>query len=880
MQTVASYQKNIFKYWADKLGLNYALAITTAIFFGMSLTHSARAQENILSRPVTLQLSNVALAEALSAVGKEAGAFIAYSTTQLDTQRKVSVMANGTPLGEILGELLGKDFSKLLVEGNRITIQASSGKGKVTGLVQTADGKPASYATVGIQGYPNTRTDEQGRFTLQGIEPGRQKINASAVGYSSTVQDIVVDANQTADITFTLQQTGQLSEVVVTASRVQESIDEVPSSVTILNAAQIEQQANINNSISEILGFTVPGLGPSTNKATNSGQTLRGRSVLVLIDGIPQSTPLMNGARDIRSIDPAVIERVEIIKGATSIYGNGSGGGIINYITKKPDGNKKISGQTTVGTNGHPGHLANTVGYRLSQVLHGTINQFSYVAGGTYNYNGVFKDAEGNVLAQDDGLSQTYSYNIFAKAAYQFNPSSNLTLSYNMFRSLQESDYINQNGVYGQQPSIGIPGENPGAPAGTPQNHNAFITYRNDALPLNTFLELTGYFQRFLSTNRYVERANGWYGPGQTQISSKKSGLRLNLNTPWGSSLIKGNVVYGLDLLGDVTSQPLLDGRIYIPDMDMTNFAPYAQLKVDIAEYLIFKGGARYENAKVKIADFYTLATGPNGEGSIPVTGATLSYNATMFNAGLRYTRFDAFNPFISFSQGFGLNELGRIVRSSQESTLTQLQTDPIITNNYEAGVSSRFGLVHLTAAYYISTSKLGANLVDRGDGYMMPQRAPERVYGYELTADAYLLPNLTIGATYAYVEGKAELEDGTKQYLTGSRIAPPKATAYVYYAPVDRLNLQLFWVHTGNRDRFEPLDNGTYRSAEGPTKAVNLFNLNASYRFNRALRASLGVENLFNNAYFPFYSQYNARDEQYYMGNGAKASLNISYSF
>ncbi|SEK78923.1 TonB-dependent receptor [Parapedobacter koreensis] len=869
MQTVISYQKNIS-----------AFLLIIAIFLSTFFVNTVWAQENVLTKPITLQLTNVTLAEALSAVGKEAGAPISYSSSQFDTQRRVSIAASGTPLSEVLAELLGKDFNKLLVEGNRITIQASSGKGKVTGTVQTADGKPAAYVTVGIQGYRNTRTDEQGHFSLEGVEAGAHQLNASAVGYSTATQEITVAPDQTADITFTLQQTGQLSEVIVTASRVQESIDEVPSSVTILNAAQIEQQANINNSISEILGFTVPGLGPSTNKATNSGQTLRGRSVLVLIDGIPQSTPLMNGSRDIRSIDPAIIERVEIIKGATSIYGNGSGGGIINYITKKPDGDKKISGQTTLGTNGQPGHLANTMGYRISQVLHGTIDQFSYVAGGSYNYNGVFKDAEGNVLAQDDGLSQTYSYNIFAKAAYQFNASSNLTLSYSTFHSLQETDYINQSGVYGERPSIGIKGEYPGDPAGTPQNHNAFLTYRNEALPLNTFLELTGYYQRFLSTNRYVERANGWYGPGQTQISSKKKGVRLNLSTPWGNGIVKGNVVYGVDLLGDVTSQPLLDGRIYIPNMDMTNFAPYAQLKADIAEYLIFKGGIRYENATVKIADFNTLATGPNGEGSIPVTGATLSYNATIFNAGLRYTKFDAFNPFVSFSQGFGLNELGRIVRSAEESTLTQLQTDPIITNNYEVGVSSRFSLLHLTAAYYISTSKLGANLVDRGDGYMVPQRAPERVYGYELTADAYLLPNLTVGATYAYVEGKAELENGTKQYLTGSRIAPPKATAYVYYAPVDRLNLQLFWVYTGDRDRFNPLDNGTYRSSEGPTKAVNLFNLNASYRFSQALRASLGVENLFNNAYFPYYSQYSALNEQYYMGNGAKTSLSISYSF
>ncbi len=42
-----------------------------------------------------------------------------------------------------------------------------------------------------------------------------------------------------------------------------------------------------------------------------------------MVDGIPQSTPLRNGGRDMRTIDPSAIERIEVIKGATAIYGNG-----------------------------------------------------------------------------------------------------------------------------------------------------------------------------------------------------------------------------------------------------------------------------------------------------------------------------------------------------------------------------------------------------------------------------------------------------------------------------------------------------------------------------------------------------------------------------
>ena len=50
--------------------------------------------------------------------------------------------------------------------------------------------------------------------------------------------------------------------------------------------------------------------------------------MLVLIGGVQQSTPLRNGGRDLRIIDPSAIERIEVIKGATSIYSNGADGGI------------------------------------------------------------------------------------------------------------------------------------------------------------------------------------------------------------------------------------------------------------------------------------------------------------------------------------------------------------------------------------------------------------------------------------------------------------------------------------------------------------------------------------------------------------------------
>jgi iron complex outermembrane receptor protein len=750
----------------------------------------------------------------------------------------------------------------------------------LAGTVSDTDGHPLRYATVGVRGGQSSQTDDQGRFLLTGLSAGVVRITVSLVGYQTETKDIQPVTDHIAEVSFILRGGNALSEVIITAGRKPESLKDVPSSVSILTARDVKEQLNVNPSIAAILGNTIPGLGTSSNKATNAGQTLRGRQVLVLIDGIPQSTPLMNGSRDIRTLDPAVIERVEVIKGATSIYGNGSAGGIINFITKMPVMDRSFSGTTNMGINGNLAHPSNTLGYRVSQSFSGTVNKLSYVVNGTYNYTGVLKDAKGNVNAQPDGLGENSLYNAFAKLAYKPNAHSELVASYNLFRSVQNSDYINVTGKYGLTPSVGQKGDDPGEPAGTPYNHNALISYHNDALPLMSSLDVSAYYNSFVSMNRYVEQGTAWYGPGQTKIQSFKKGVRLTLNTPWKlGNFGAGEVTYGLDLLNDRTNQILTDSRVYIPDMNMLNVAPYAQLNIDLMANFVFKAGVRYENADVKVKDFSTIATGPNGEGSIPVTGGKIPYNATTFNAGLRYNKYEVFNPFLSFSQGFAINELGRILRRATSNTLESIATDPIITNNYEAGFSSRLGIVSLTASYYISTSKLGANLVDVG-GFLVAQREPERIHGYEFTADVNVSRELTLGGSYSFVEGKAEQADGTKAYMNGLRIAPPKATAYLSYRPLSALDMKLFWVYTSSRDRFDVRASNLYANSEGPVEPVSLFNLSAAYRLNSKWSAGLGVENLLNKAYYPVVSQYRAIDAEYVRGNGATMSLNVSYNF
>src|SRR5687767_1589156 len=226
--------------------------------------------------------------------------------------------------------------------------------GTIKGIIRTSDNKPAVSATIRLKGTKKAvLTNSEGVFRIENVAPGNYGLEISSIGYRPLEKEIQVDVNGTTDIAIELSDAQtELREVIVSAGRTRETIDEVPSSVSIVGLKTMQQNINITPNLGDILENRVPGLAPSTGLSSNFGQTLRGRSLLIMVDGVPQSTPLRNGAMDIRALDPAVIERIEVVKGATAIYGNGAAGGLINYFTRNPKTSKLLNSQTAVSTTG------------------------------------------------------------------------------------------------------------------------------------------------------------------------------------------------------------------------------------------------------------------------------------------------------------------------------------------------------------------------------------------------------------------------------------------------------------------------------------------------------------------------------------------------
>lgn len=765
--------------------------------------------------------------------------------------------------------------------------QNESTLGAIKGIIVTNSNKPVVSATVRIKGTrKNTLTNNEGSFIIDKIQPGDYVLEVSSIGFQSLEKRIIVSANITSDITIRLSDAQtQLSEVIVSAGRTKETIDEVPSSVSIMSLKTLQQNINITTNLGDILENRISGLAPSTGLSSNFGQTLRGRSLLIMVDGVPQSTPLRNGAMDLRALDPAVIERIEVVKGATAIYGNGAAGGLINYLTRNPRTTRLINSHTSIGMTGSLVESSNSMGARISQMIYGDKGKFSYAVSGVYEQTGEHKDAEGDVLPPVYGLGETDSYNAFTKLGYEFNNNHKVQATYNFYSSRQPTNYITVNGDYKtDKKTTAKLGENKGVPQGVKGNHNLSIQFSGNTGIANTRYDADVYYQSVDNIFFYSET---FVDGGVSRILSKKNGVRVVFNTPLVLKKLEANFTYGLDAQRDKTSQPLVDGRTWVPEMNMFNLAPFVQTKFTLFDKLVMKGGIRYEKVNIGVNDYATLPTRNTSTGvitpSMNVKGGDLKYNTLVSNIGLRYNLSDYFSPYLSFSQGFSVSDIGLALRAARVNEITKINTEAVVIDNYEAGFVSKLKNIRFEATGYISKSSLGANSVFQ-NGIFVVVRTPERIWGYELAVDVQVLKSLQTGLTYTYVEGRLDADndgkyDGLKdEYLPGQRIAPPKLTGYADYAIIPgKLNVLLQYTKIMNRDRFARNSSGSYNPFKAPVKSYAILNSSIGYNFNESTSLNLGIENMLNENYFTARSQYGAFNDSYTKGKGAAYRLTLN---
>ena len=126
-----------------------------------------------------------------------------------------------------------------------------------------------------------------------------------------------------------------LDAVVVTASRTPRSLKDIPTITQVVPPQEIKLISP--NSVADLLQMVLPGVQMGQHGAQDrvTVQGLSADYVLFLVDGERMTTD-GNGSVDLERIDPANIQRIEIVRGAASaLYGSNAIGGVINIITRE-----------------------------------------------------------------------------------------------------------------------------------------------------------------------------------------------------------------------------------------------------------------------------------------------------------------------------------------------------------------------------------------------------------------------------------------------------------------------------------------------------------------------------------------------------------------
>ena len=318
--------------------------------FLQSFASDAYAQKTRL----VLNYTNTSLETVLDAIENQSEFYFLYNQKLIDVQRKVSVRANNQLVEDVLNALFkgtNVEYSivdrKIVLAPEVLGAQAQQPR-SVSGAVTDRTGSPLPGVTVVLKGTTTgTITGADGRYQLSNIEANSILV-FSFVGMQT--QEIAVGSQGVINVNM-VEETIGIDEVVAIGYGVAKKSD-LTGAITQIKADDMKNYTPSN--VSDFLRTTIPGMsvGYSTNAKGNSSLLIRGEttltagsSPLIVLDGV-----IYNG--DISDINPDDIERLDIMKDASSaaVYGSRATNGVIAITTKKGTGDKPtITLNSTVG---------------------------------------------------------------------------------------------------------------------------------------------------------------------------------------------------------------------------------------------------------------------------------------------------------------------------------------------------------------------------------------------------------------------------------------------------------------------------------------------------------------------------------------------------
>lgn len=551
-----------------------------------------------------------------------------------------------------------------------------------------------------------------------------------------------------------------LAEIIVTATRRSERLQDVPMSITALSGEELTKRGanDVNDIIANSPGLSNPaqGLGTENNLiirgvATGAGSTLAQATVSLLLDDID----LNPGAVTFGTADPKIVDvqRVEILRGPQgTLFGAGSLSGVVRYISNKPDlnnysGSVQVTGSSTDGGGGsedltgvlNAPLIEGKLGARLAAYYDNDAGWVDDQGRGLSNVNGTHTYGvrlslsakptdELSVIftGMDDRtneLGSTASY-YFAqpgvsdyKTQQPYYSVGSAVLDTHIFNLLTTwtpawgtvvsttnyfDRYINGTQDLGNLlPALGLtvpPGQNPSAPSVGPNTvHDISQEFRFDSPQMGPFRYNAGVFYQRVASD-----------PSQV----------VTTNSP-GASLALGAYIWA------VQWQAAAFGSATYTVADRIDFSAGVRVSKDVVHFDTIESG------------FLAGAPSLGGEVDKPVTPrATITFRQT-----------NDLTWYVQAAKGYRVG--GPNVTAGNNSTLSSYHPDSLW--NYELGSKARLfnGTLNLdTSLYDIEWSNMQVGLVTPQGFNYIGNGGKSRIYGLEEELTYKATPWLELGGT------------------------------------------------------------------------------------------------------------------------------------
>ncbi len=688
----------------------------------------------------------------------------------------------------------------------KITV-AQTSSATIKGVIKTSDGALAAYVNVGIKDLNKSTTSaEDGSYILKDMAPGTYTIKVTYVGLRAQEKPVVLVEGQNAEVDFILYENSQrLSEVIVTAGRSnQQALSigksginpmDLPQSTSLISSQVItDQQAS---KLSDVMK-NVNGVALGTSRgSTSENFYARGYS-------LGSNNYFKNGSRYNSGSLPEVstLEQVEVLKGsAAMLYGNVSGGAVVNLVTKRP----KFENGGEISLRGGSYNSYKPIGD-----IYGPITKdLAFRLIGTFENNGSYRH---NVKSDKYYINPSLLYKLGEKTDI-----------------LLQGDYLN----YNLTPDFGIGSLDGKIPSNisrssffnTPWAFNkasqttvsATVDHQiNKSWKLNVIGSYQVFNRNYYSTERIQADAVGDWSRMLTRSKTAEDSYsaQANLSGKFITGKIKHAILIGTDADSYLNTSHqfnfknsydkinLLDPAKYSARVDiplakdsLITEAPtyrlgyYAQDLLSLSEKVKVMAGLRWSYQKALVSDVYNVITGTQTK-STTVAKADQAFSPKL---GLVYQPFKATAVFAGYSNNFTMN--------SGIDIFDQVLS-PSIVDQFEMGVKNDLLDGKLSAnftVYKIINNNLAQQAQFLKDGVTVNMNTNIKELtgqttseGAEIDFAGNILPGLNFLGGYSYNFMRYTKTSGLKgSYIEGERLVNN---------PAQTANASMFYTFASNR--------------------------------------------------------------------------------